>query len=132
MDTIVEMKRNTRLSFWYPISYLIPASLTLIFAPKFLLDHFSNGNYSVYMTRLAGAAMLGFTVLVINIVFYKVEKLYDALIYVRIPVLLVVSWLYVDTNDPLFLILVCTVFPGVIFSGIARWRDRIKENGETM
>jgi len=123
----METKRLTRLSFWYPISYLVPCSLVLIFAPKFLLDNFSNGNYSIYMTRLAGAAMLGFTILVLNITFQRIEKLYNAVIYVRIPVMAVVTWLYIDTKDPLFMILLITVLPGVVFSSIAKMMDKKRE-----
>ena len=121
-------KKYLRLSFWYPISYLVPASLVLIFAPQFLLDNFSTGHYSIPMTRLAGAAMLGFTILVVSIVYYRIEKLYDMLIYVRIPVLGIITWLYLDTHDLLFLILILTVFPGVIFSSIGKWYDQ-KSNG---
>jgi hypothetical protein len=119
-----ESKRLTRLSFWYPISYLIPASLILVFAPGFLLDNFSNGHYSIYITRLVGAAMLAFTILVLNIFYYRVEMLYNAVIYVRLPVLAIVAWLYFDTKDPLFAILVITVLPGVIFSTIAKQMDK--------
>ena len=126
MSTIPETKRYTRLSFWYPISYLIPASLVLVFAPKFLLDNFSNGDYSIYMTRLVGAAMLAFTIMVLNISLYRVEQLYDAVIYVRLPVVCIVTWLYFDTHDPLFLILILTVLPGVFFSSIAKMMDKKK------
>ena len=124
METIHETKKYTRLSFWYPISYLVPASLILVFAPKFLLDNFSTGGYSIYVTRLVGAAMLGFTILVLNIVFHRVERLYDAVIYVRLPVMAIVLWLYADTKDPLFLILVLTILPGIIFSYVAKQIDK--------
>jgi uncharacterized membrane protein YhaH (DUF805 family) len=126
MRTMTETKRYTRLSFWYPISYLIPASLVLVFAPKFLLDNFSNGDYSIYMTRLVGAAMLAFTIMVLNISLYRVEQLYDAVIYVRLPVVCIVTWLYVDTHDPLFLILILTVLPGVLVSSVAKMMDKKK------
>jgi hypothetical protein len=119
-----ETKKFTRLSFWYPISYLIPASLVLVFAPGFLLEHFSNGGHSVPMTRLVGAAMSAFTIMVLNIVFHRVEKLYDSVIYVRLPVLAVVGWLYADTGDLLFLILIITVLPGVFLSLWAKRADR--------
>ena len=124
MDTSKETKRLTRLSLWYPISYLVPCSLVLIFAPQFLLDHFANGSYSIYMTRLVGAAMMGFTIMVVNVFYYRVEKLYNAVIYVRLPVMAVVLWLYLDTKDILFLILLITVLPGVIFSSIAKMLDK--------
>ena len=124
MDTTKETKRLTRLSFLYPLSYLIPCSLVLIFAPKFLLDNFSNGNYSIYMTRLAGAAMLGFTIMVFSVFYYKVEAIYDVVIFVRLPVMAVVTWLYIDTKDPFFMILLVTVLPGVILSTIAKMRDK--------
>jgi hypothetical protein len=123
-DAATETKRYTRLSFWYPISYLVPASLVLVFAPGFLLEHFSNAHYSIYLARLVGAAMLAFTIMVLNIVLHRVEKLYDSVIYVRLPVLAVVGWLYADTHDPLFLILIVTVLPGVFFSYFARVADR--------
>jgi hypothetical protein len=115
--------KYTRLSFWYPLSYLVPASLVLVFAPSFLLDHVSSGHYSVPMARLVGAAMTGFTIMVANVVVHRVERLYDAVIYVRLPVLAIVAWLYVETRDLLFLVLVLTVLPGVFFSLIARWAD---------
>lgn len=117
-------KRYTRLSFFYPLSYLVPASLVLVFAPRFLLSHFSTGDYSIYPVRLVGAAMLGFTIMVANVVYHRAEALYDAVIYVRLPVVAIVSWLYLDTHDPLFAILVATVVPGVFLSSFARVLDR--------
>jgi hypothetical protein len=127
METIKETKRLTRLSFLYPLSYLIPCSLVLIFAPKFLLDNFSNGNYSIFMTRLAGAAMLGFTIMVFSVFYFRVEAIYDVVIFVRLPVMAVVTWLYIDTHDPLFLILLITVLPGVVFSSIAKSIDKKRQ-----
>ena len=114
----------TRLSFIYPISYLVPASLVLVFAPKFLLDHFSSHHYSVELARLTGAAMLGFTILILNIFFQKVEQLYDSVIYVRLPVIAIVAWLYASSHDKLFLILVLTVMLGVFFSTFAKMYDK--------
>ena|GEM_PF-4626620 len=124
MNKGTESKHYTRLSFLYPLSYLIPASLVLVFAPKFLLDNFANHHYSIELARLAGAAMLGFTVMVFNIFHYKVEQLYDSVIYVRIPVIAIITWLYISSHDKLFLILILTVFPGIIFSSIAKIYDK--------
>ncbi len=130
MKTTTETKHYTRLSFIYPLSYLIPASLVLVFAPRFLLDHFSSHRYSVELARLAGAAMLAFTIMVLNIFFYRVEQLYDSVIYCRLPVLAIVGWLYASSHDELFLILIITVLPGVFFSTYARIYDK-KQHGTT-
>lgn len=118
-----ETQRYTRLSFWYPLSYLVPGSLMLVFAPG-LADHFSNGHYSIFALRLVGAAMTGFTILVLNVFVQRVERLYNAVIYVRLPVAAIVAWTFVESRDPLFLILFLTVMPGVFFSLMGKWADR--------
>jgi ABC-type enterochelin transport system permease subunit len=79
------------------------------------------------MTRLAGAAMLGFTIMVFSVFYFKVEAIYDVVIFVRLPVMAVVTWLYIDTHDPLFLILLITVLPGVVFSSIAKSIDKKRQ-----
>ena len=66
-------------------------------------------------------ARFGFVVMVSHELLMDFKKLYSALIYVRIPVMAIVGWLYLETSDPLFLILVLTVLPGVILSSVAKW-----------
>lgn len=68
--------------------------------------------------------MLGFTILILNIFFQKVEQLYDSVIYVRLPVIAIVAWLYASSHDKLFLILVLTVMLGVFFSTFAKMYDK--------
>ena len=119
-----EAKHYTRLSFWYPISFLVPASLILVFVPQFLLTHFSSEMYSLPAMRLAGAAMSAFTILVLNIFFLRVEPLYNAVIYVRLPVLAIVAWIYATTRNPLFLTLFVMVVPGEVLSFFAYLADR--------
>ena len=71
-------------------------------------------------------ARFGFVVMVSHELLMDFKKLYSALIYVRIPVMAIVGWLYLETSDPLFLILVLTVLPGVILSSVAKWYDAKK------
>ena len=71
-------------------------------------------------------ARFGFVVMVSHELLMDFKKLYSALIYVRIPVMAIVGWLYLETSDPLFLILVLTVLPGVILSSVATWYDAKK------
>lgn len=71
--------------------------------------------------------MTGFTIMVLNVALLRVEQPYDAVVYVRLPVLAIVAWLWLETHDPLFAILFLTVIPEVLLSTLCKridaWRS---------
>ena len=60
--------------------------------------------------------MTGFTIMVLNVALLRVEQPYDAVIYVRLPVLAIVAWLWLETHDPLFAIPPLRAQRGVAFA----------------
>lgn len=115
---------STRNSLLYPIAYLVPCSLALVFVPGPLLDLVSTGGYQIYLARLLGGAMAAFTTLVVMTWVHAIEKLYVPVIVTRVLVLGVLAWLYAGNGDPFFAIIFATVLPGVILTTFCRWRQR--------
>ena len=111
----------TRLSLFYLATYLPIAGVALLFAPdiatKLLL---SNQTYDDIFPRLTGAVLIALSVLIINIVRYRVEILYGWTLVARAVLLATFVVLYAKSSDPFFLSLFVIVGIGVVLTG-AGW-----------
>jgi uncharacterized protein YjeT (DUF2065 family) len=118
------MKR-TRLSFYYLIGYLVPASLALLLVPRLALKLLlASGDYGDVMPRLVGMALLALGVLVIQIVRYRLEMLYTTVLAVRGGMLVILLSLYFYSRDPFFVILFLVVGFGFVLTSVSLWLDR--------
>lgn len=122
---------KTRLSLYYPATYLTTAGILLLITPQFSMRLlFSNGNYGEVFPRVAGMMILGLGLIVIQVIRLQLEQLYTTLWAIRL--LFCIGWLgfYFYTRDPYFLVLLAIVGLGFIWTGVSllqEHRDKTKE-----
>ncbi len=106
---------NQRMTLTYVVTYLTVGGLGLLVFPRLARDLLlSNAEYEDVGFRLAGVMMLALAYLVWNIVRYEDWKYYPASIYLRAAIVVVLTVLFVDTEDPMFLVLDAIVLLGLI------------------
>jgi hypothetical protein len=113
------------MSLFYLAGYLIPTGLGLMVAPATMLKLlFSNGHYDDTFPRFAGVLMLALGMLVVQTIRCRAEALYPATLVVRAVIWGWVLFLYAQTGDPLFLVVLGVVGIGMLFTGTLFWLDR--------
>lgn len=121
------MKPKTRLSLYYLATYLAITGLALLFAPQFSLKLLlSNGHYDNTFVQFTGAFMIAISMLVTQIIHHSVEVLYPTTLFVRAFFIAVILYLYFQTHDPLFLVVLAVVSLGVIMTSAAWLLDKQK------
>ncbi len=116
---------KTRLSLYYPATYLTVAGVLLLVAPQFSMRLlFSNGDYDDVFPRVAGMMILGLGLIVIQVIRLRQEQLYSTLWAIRF--LFCIGWLgfYFYTRDPYFLVLLAIVGVGFIWTGVNLLQER--------
>jgi len=116
---------KTRLSLYYPATYLTIAGVLLLVAPRLSMRLlFSNGDYGDVFPRVAGMMILGLGLIVIQVVRLQLEQLYSTLWAIRL--LFCIGWLgfYFYTRDPYFLVLLVIVGIGFVWTGSSLLRER--------
>jgi hypothetical protein len=109
---------RTRLSLYYLAGYLAFAGLALLLVPTFALQLlFSNGEYGEVFPRLAGMLLVGLAILITQIIRHRIEVLYPTTLVVRLFFLVVLTYLYLSSSDPFFLVVFGIVVLGVLFTG---------------
>lgn len=118
------MKR-THLSLYYLAGYLLPAGTLLLLVPdvatKLLL---SNRSYDDAPFRLAGVALIGLGILVVQMIRYRLEVLYPTTILIRLLISATLIGLYLRTSDPFFVVVLAVVVFGIILTGTSFLLDR--------
>lgn len=116
---------KTRLSLLYVVLYLSTTGLALLVAPMESLQLLgSTGHYEPVMTRSLGTFMVALSVIVLQIVRHKVDVLYPTTIGVRVFFLSAFAFLYVQTRDPLFIVILGVVGFGFVLTSLAFLADR--------
>ena len=116
---------KTRLSLFYPATYLTIAGLSLLLAPQLSLKLLlSNGDYGDVFPRVAGLMILGLGLIVIQVIRLRQEQLYPTLWAIRL--LFCIGWLglYFYTRDPYFMVLFAIVGIGFVWTGINLLQER--------
>lgn len=104
-----------RLSLTYVVIYLTLGGTGFLLAPGLAQDLLlSNRDYEAVGFRLTGTMMLALAYLVWNIVRHEDWHLYPVSIHARAFIVLVLVWLLVDTEDPMFLTLIVIVLIGLV------------------
>ena len=118
------MKR-THLSLYYLAGYLLPAGALLLFVPewatKLLL---SNHTYDFAPFRLAGVLLLVIGILIVQIIRFKLEMLYSTTLVARALISATLLWLFLNTGDPFFGVILVIVLIGVALTGASYVLDR--------
>ncbi|MFN0171516.1 MAG: hypothetical protein ACKV22_34295 [Bryobacteraceae bacterium] len=116
---------RTRLSLFYVAGYLTFAGVGLLLAPRMLLKlMLSNGDYGEAFPRFAGSLMLALAIVVLRLIQKRAVDLYPTTIQIRALIAATISWLYADTRDPFFLVVLGVVGAGMVFTGYSLWKDR--------
>lgn len=105
---------KTRISLFYPASYLIIGGVGFLFFPKIVLQLFmSNGDYHNLILRMAGVLLIVIGVIIVQIIRLRVSELYATTLIVRAFILLSFISLYLIYDDPMMIVL--TVIVGTVF-----------------
>lgn len=119
------MKTKTRLSLFYLVTYLFVTGVGLLFAPQLSLKLLlSTGHYENTFVQFTGAFMIALSMVVAQIIRHRVEVLYPTTLFVRTFFIVVIVALYLQTNDPLFLIVLAVVGVGIALTTTAFLLDR--------
>jgi hypothetical protein len=122
------MKPKTRLSLYYPATYLLVTGVGFLFAPQLSLKQLlSNGHYDNTFVQFTGTFMIALSMLVGQIIRFRVDVLYPTTLFVRTFFIVVIAALYHRTNDPAFLVVLAVVGLGVALTASAFILDRRAE-----
>jgi uncharacterized membrane protein len=117
--------RRTNLSLYYLAGYLIPAGLLLLFVPewatKLLL---SNRTYDYAPFHLVGVLLLVIGILIVQIIRHRLEALYSTTLIARALISATLLWLFLNTGDPFFAVILVIVLIGVGLTGASYLLDR--------
>jgi hypothetical protein len=116
---------RTNLSLYYLAGYLIPVGIGLMAIPQTLIAMlFSNQEYDSAFPRLVGVLLLSLGIIIAQLIRLKVEILYPTTLIVRSIITPWVFWVYLDTGNPLFLVITGVVGFGLVLTGICYMMDR--------
>lgn len=115
---------RTRLSLYYVVGYLSFAGIGLLIAPRTILKlMLSNADYGEVFPRFTGSMMLALAIVVLRLIQARAYQLYPTTIQIRALIAATICWLYADTHDPFFLVVLGIVAAGMVFTGYCLWKD---------
>ena len=116
---------TTRLSLVYLGSYLMLIGLGLLFAPHSTLTMLrSNRDYGDVFPRIAGMLMSRLGLAIFGMIRARASALYPATLVMRVYFLACFVAFYLQTRDPLFLVLIGIVGLGLVLTLSAYLLDR--------
>jgi hypothetical protein len=116
---------RTRKSLYYAAGYLYFGGAGFLLVPSMMLDiFFAEGIYSSVTLRMIGALMLSAGIVVSKVIEHGIEALYVQYLYARIPVLLCLGYVYWDSLDRMWLMILVVVLVGWLYSLGAFLLDR--------
>ena len=117
--------RRTNISLYYLAGNLVPAGLLLLFVPEFATKLLlSNRTYDYAPFHLAGVLLLVIGILIIQIIRYRLEQLYATTLVARALISATLLWLFLNTGDPFFGVILVIVLIGVALTGMSYYLDR--------
>lgn len=116
---------KTRLSLYYPISYLLLGGTGFLLLPETMLKLFlSDGAYSNIMVRLVGVMLISLGIVILHIVKYRIYKLYRTTLFIRVFIISSFLFFYLIYRDPLMIVLTLIVSTGFIVTLITYVSER--------
>jgi hypothetical protein len=116
---------RTRKSLYFAAGYLYFGGAGFLLMPSVMLDlFFAEGIYSSVTLRMLGALMLSAGIVVSKVIERNLEDLYVQYMYARIPVLLCLGYVYWDSLDRMWLMILVVVLVGWLYSLGAFLLDR--------
>jgi hypothetical protein len=121
--------RRTRLSLYYVAGYLLLGGTGLLFFPVTSLHLlYSKGPYNLIMVRFVGVLLLSLGIFVTQLIRYRVYQLYPATLVVRAIILICLIWFYLETRDPMMMVLTGIVGFGFIMTYFSLLKDTRSRN----
>ena len=115
-----------KITLSYLTAYLFLGGLGLAFMPQLALDLFqSNGDYGDTMPRVVGMFMIALSGLIGLFVYFDDYKYYLYSVFIRTFIVIFLFFLYVRSDDPLFLVLNAIVLIGLVPSIFTLVRERM-------
>ena len=112
-----------KITLTYLVTYLAIGGIGFTLFPNQILELFlSNGSYGDIMPRMAGMFMCALSFLIFRILKNEDWHYYSATIYVRSAIVLILSWLFYKSSDPMLLVLVSIVLIGLIPSVVIHFK----------
>lgn len=106
-----------RASLWYLASYLGLTGAAFLFAPSVALALLqAAGTYDAPFVQFVGAFMIALAVLVVQIIRLKIDTLHTTTVAIRLFFVAVILWLFAETRDPLFIVILCVVVFGIMLT----------------
>jgi len=119
---------RTRYSLFYLATYLFLTGIAFLFVPgPSLRLLFATREYDPVFVRFVGSFMIALSILVTQIIRYRLEILYPTTILVRIFFIVCIVWFFLQTRDPLFLAILAVVLIGATSTSIALLVDRSRK-----
>jgi hypothetical protein len=116
---------RTHLSLYYLAGYLLPAGALLLFVPEFVTKLLlSNRTYDYAPFRLVGVLLIALGILIAQIIRHRLDVLYPTTLIVRLLISATLIWLYAQTSDPFFLVVLAVVVIGIVLTGTSLLLDR--------
>lgn len=104
-----------KITLSYLVTYLAIGGIGFAILPEQTMDLFqSNGDYGDVMPRVVGLMMGALSFLIFNIVRNEDWHYYPVSIYVRSVIVVFLAYLYLDSDDPMFLVLDAIVLIGLL------------------
>jgi hypothetical protein len=116
---------RTRLSLFYLVGYLLPTGLGLAIAPQFVLKLlFSNQTYSDAFPAFGGVLLIGLAIVVITVILYGNPVFYRMTLILRIVLWFGILSVYLRSQDPFFIVVLCVLGFGILLTGSFYIADR--------
>lgn len=116
---------KTRLSLYYLVTYLMLTGLGLMFVPnEFLKLLLATREYDDVMPRFVGILMVALSLVVSQIVRFRVERLYPITALIRLVIWVYVLWLYFHSGDTFFIVVLAVVGLGIALTLITYFVER--------
>jgi uncharacterized protein YjeT (DUF2065 family) len=120
--------RRTHLSLYYLAGYLLPAGVLLLTVPEFARKLLlSNRDYDDAPFRLVGVLLIVLGIIIVQISRHRIEVLYPPTVVVRVLICHTLIAIYLETNDPFFLVILAIVVFGIALTTWSYLTDRRDE-----
>lgn len=108
---------QTRRSLYFAAGYLYFGGAGFLLVPSAMLDIlFAEGIYSSVTLRLLGALMLALGIVVSGVIEKSAEAFYPRMLYAQVPALLCLGYIYWDSLDRMWLIVLIVTLAGWLYS----------------
>ena len=98
-----------------------------MFAPNAILKLlFATREYDDVMPRFVGILMVALSLVISQIVRFRLERLYPITVVIRLVIWFYVLWLYIYSGDTFFAIVLAVVGLGIVLTAVTYLMERSK------